>query len=217
MRLKITVIFLFLIFNLNAQEDKPRYYYDENELQISKELYNKKVNLDKGKYKYLKLNFKNDTCYVSLLVRRKKYGKLKIIELDSLHRSLTDTITNSRERYTIIQYHPGADKCNNGKALVMLDKKTVLNKRLFKKAKKDFGLKNYWIHKNDEKVNYKKVKSVNWQVDKNRTVEKLFFKLHYPCHSFVIIDNQTGNFVSYFGEYHSLLIIELFKELTNID
>lgn len=215
MKFYLFLSFIFISVSTFAQDDKPRYFYDENELQITDSLFIKKLNLNKNKFKYLNLNFQNDTCYVSLLVRRKNYGKLKQVEFDSLQKSLTNGIISPKEKYTIIQYHPGADKCNSGKAFVMPDKKNVLEKRFFKKINKDSGIKNYWIHKKDEKVEYHKVKSVHWQLDINEIVESLFFKLHYPCHSFVIIDNFTKNYISFFGEYHSGQIVDYFKELSS--
>ncbi len=87
-------------------------------------------------------------------------------------------------------------------------------KHLLKKLDDDVGIQNYWIHKKDKQVQYHKIKSIDWQLDKNETVEKLFFKLHYPCHSFVIVDNFSKNYISFFGEYHSQQIVVFVKEMS---
>jgi len=213
MKFCFIILFQFFILSIYAQDDKPRYYYDEDESQISDFIYKEKVTQGKNRYKYLKLNFQNDTCYVSLIVRRKNYGRLKQIEFDSLQKSLTNGINPPLKKYTVIQYHPGADKCNSGKAYPMPDKKSVFKERFLKKLDEDVGIQNYWIHKKDKQVQYHKIKSIDWQLDKNETVEKLFFKLHYPCHSFVIVDNFSKNYISFFGEYHSQQIVVFVKEM----
>ncbi|MEN8817084.1 MAG: hypothetical protein ABF274_09480 [Nonlabens sp.] len=39
-----------------------------------------------------------------------------------------------------------------------------------------------------------------WQYDPKGLIEKQFFKYHYPCESYVVI-NPYGVYKSYFGEY----------------
>ena len=39
-----------------------------------------------------------------------------------------------------------------------------------------------------------------WFKDPEQTIEKLFFKRHYPCSSFVII-SENNEFISHFGEF----------------
>ena len=204
---------LFITLSAFAQDDKPRYYYDENELLISESIYKKKAKQGN----YLKLDFKNDTCNVSLLVRRKNYGKLRSPQFDSLQKSLTDTTNAPKEKFTIIQYYPGADRCNNGRVHVYGDKHLITTKGDLKRINKDVGIKSCWVHKKDDRLDFTKEKRIDWVLDNNATVEKLFFKLHYPCSSFVIIDNISKNYISFFGEYHSLQIVNFLKELHRTD
>ncbi|WP_243471818.1 hypothetical protein [Winogradskyella sp. MH6] len=212
--------FYFLLFTLSlitiksfSQNDKPTYYYDENEFQISDSLYFEKVKQNKGEFEFLNLHFEVDTSFFRILVRRKKYGKLKQSEFDSLQKSLVGSTTKSGNKYTVIQYHPGKDQCNSGNAEVRFDKITIFEKGYLKKINKEVGIDKFWVHKEDERIDYDKVKSVKWQADVNRTVENLFFKLPYPCHSFVIVNNYSKNYISFFSEYHSGNIIDCFKEL----
>ena len=39
-----------------------------------------------------------------------------------------------------------------------------------------------------------------WMQDPGKTIERLFFKYHYPCYSFTVIAND-GKYISYFGEF----------------
>ena len=213
MKTNLIIFFLITFLNVFAQNDKPRYYYDENESQISEDLYIEKAILNLGKYKYIALDFEIDTCYISLIIRRKNYGRLKQVEFDSLQKSLTDSIYVPKNKITIIQYHPGADECNSGSSRVMPDKKYMIKQPYLKKLNKDVGVNHYWIHKDDKNVKYRKSRLVPWQKDKNQIVESLFFRYHFPCHSFAIIDNSTKKYVTYYGEYHSSRIIDFLKEI----
>lgn len=197
-----------------SQNDKPTYYYDENEVQISDSIFKEKYKKNHKKYKYSQLHIETDTCYISLLIRKKNYGRLKQSEFDSLQKSLTGSVTEPENKYSVVQYHPGKDQCNSGNAEVRFDKINVFKKRYLKKINKELGIDKFWIHKEDERIDYDNVKSVKWQADVNRTIEDLFFNLPYPCHSFVIIDNYSKNYISFFGEYHSDNILECFQELS---
>jgi len=62
--------FYFLLFTLSlitiksfSQNDKPTYYYDENEFQISDSLYFEKVKQNKGEFEFLNLHFEVDTSF----------------------------------------------------------------------------------------------------------------------------------------------------------
>lgn len=213
MRFRILIIVLFATIKIFSQEDKPTYYYDENEVRISDSLFKEKYKRNLKKYKYSQLYIETDSCFIGLLIRRKNYGKLTQFEFDSLQKSLKGSINEPDNKYTVIQYHPGKDQCNRGNAEVRFDKIGIFKKKYLNKINKEVGIDKFWVHKEDKRIDYDKVLSVNWQVDINRTVEDLFFKLPYPCHSFVIIDNYSKNYISFYGEYHSSTILECFKEL----
>ena len=51
-----------------------------------------------------------------------------------------------------------------------------------------------------------------WYKDPENIFERLFFKQHYPCGSFVVI-SKKGKFISYFGEYPYTYIFEAAKKL----
>jgi len=74
-------------------------------------------------------------------------------------------------------------------------------------------VKPIYVYKNDDGL--KKYKGVvNWHKDPNGIVEKLFFKRHYPCGSFVVI-SKKGDFISHFGEYAKESIWEVTQRLIN--
>ena len=67
-----------------------------------------------------------------------------------------------------------------------------------------------YIYKN--KSGLKKSREISWHQDPIATIEKLFFKEHYPCGSFVVI-SKDGDFISYFGEYYYTQVSDALQNL----
>lgn len=44
----------------------------------------------------------------------------------------------------------------------------------------------------------------------------MFFKYHYPCSSFVVI-NSNGNYIAYYGEFGKQIVWKIAKELNDIN
>ena len=116
-------------------------------------------------------------------------------------------------KYTIIKYHPGRDRCNGGRVKYNGHRNHAFGKKYIQKLYKDYNVKTFWIHKKDSTVNFKDSGWINWQLDINQIVEKLFFKYHYPCGSFVVINNESKNYISIFGEYGASTVIEIVEEM----
>ena len=55
---------------------------------------------------------------------------------------------------------------------------------------------------------------MDWYKDPYHIIEKLFFKYHYPCSSFVVI-SKTGEFSSYFGEISKENVWEAAEKMTH--
>ena len=110
--------------------------------------------------------------------------------------------TNSKIDATkplIIIYYPGKDQCNSSIPGSRKSKNNYWNE-LEKGVHKIKEANILYVYKDDTGL-YKKFDGhKNWIKDPEQTIEKLFFKRHYPCNSFVVI-SEKNTFVSYFGEF----------------
>jgi hypothetical protein len=213
MKSLILFIFQFVFIYTFAQVDKPVYYQDVDGAQIPKNLFLKKSSKpNNDSIYYIRLNFENDTCFIKKLVLRKTYGRLNQSDFDRLNSALNDGNLSPKADFNIIQYHPGRDDCNSGR-LYFKGRFSSFDSTYLRKLKKKMSYNNYRIYKKDTRLVYTELDFFEWQFDKNKTIENLFFKLHYPCMSFVIIDNLTKNYTAYFGEYSGNTVTEIAKEM----
>lgn len=193
---------------------KPTYYADVNGYLISNKLFKEKASMDKPiNERYFSIVFENDTCNIKKLVKRKNYGRLTSTKKEALLSNLNTNSTNSKERYVVILYFPGTDKCNGGVASYNGSKNHIYNSRYIKRSLKKYDHKLFWVHKYDPTINFKTIRSVDWQPDEKQMVEKQFFKHNYPCNSFVVIDTENGNYISLLGESGASSVIDIVKEM----
>ena len=75
-------------------------------------------------------------------------------------------------------------------------------------------IKDYYIHKLDANINFKKSGWINWYSDKNRFIETLFFKHYYQCGSFVAVNNKTRNYILFLGEYGASTVTKIIEEIS---
>ena len=215
MKAKSIFIFLFTIFSAFGQKEKPLNYYDLNGIEISKNDFEKKIFEinDEGKT-YLNLVFENDTSLIATIVRRKNYGKLDSLTHSKLNNYLEVIEKVDKTKFTIIQYHPGKDNCNDGLLRFNGKENHCLGKKYIENLKNSHNLEAYYIHKLDANINFKKSGWINWYSDKNRFIETLFFKHHYPCGSFVAVDNKTRNYILFLGEYGASTVTKIIEEIS---
>jgi hypothetical protein len=167
-------------------------YFDENYNLISKTEY------ENRKWKNSLLNIQGDSINHKILTVRTYEGRLKNKKnLDSL---LSSTISNKIDssKTIVIIYYPGKDPCNSSGSATKSSKKTWF-KELEKKLYKITQTKPIYIYKDKDGIE-KYDEIMTWYKDPYGTIEKLFFKYHYPCSSFVVISKE-GEFISYFGEF----------------
>lgn len=109
----------------------------------------------------------------------------------------------------IIEYFPGLDECSAHlpeRLNEMIDSHKTSDTKLRKK-----GGELYNVYKNNKGVE-KISDALNWQKDDEELIEKTFFKYHYPCGSYVVI-NGVGEYRAFFGEYSTQQIVEDFDKL----
>lgn len=201
---KLILFFLFISINLYSQEKNVIYLNEDEELISKKEFIYQKHSPDN-----LALYFENDSIYKCVLIKRNQSEKLKETEFKQLKDFLSIQSLNDKELIVLI-YYPGKDNCND------VERNSTWN--LFdddylKKLNKISKVHHHWIFKNEQGLEYFYPEKINWQKDNSRVIEKMFFKYHYPCFSFVVI-NSLGEYSAYYGEFGKQKVWEISKKLS---
>ena len=192
MRKILTLIISGILINSCSSSQGDFTYLDINNNEISKSKFRQKRSTNQ----YLDIQI--DSLNQKKLIERTKTGKLENFEA---YRSLVSNKTSVKLDNTkplVIIYHPGKDACNSSGSAT---KETLKN---WYKTLED-GVQqlkaNAPIYLYKEKEGLEKYDGIlNWHKDPDGLTEKLFFKYHYPCSSFVVISSD-GEYVSYFGEF----------------
>ena len=129
---------------------------------------------------------------------REKRGKItNRALLESLLEKETNQELDSNKPIVII-YYPGKDRCNSSGSATKESRKIWFG-QLEDGINQVAQTKPIYIYKdNDGLEKYDGV--LTWHKDPDGTIERLFFKYHYPCSSFVVI-SKDGDYISYFGEF----------------
>ncbi|KAB1230175.1 hypothetical protein [Chryseobacterium viscerum] len=202
--LKNLFTFLLISFQaLNAQS-KVENFYNYDFQKISKEEFDK-ISSQIG-YSYNQ--FETEDQIANILYQPRTKGKLKPEEYDSLKIAL-NKIAPLKNEFIIIIYYPGIDKCNKENAKSGWN---IFDKD-FKEEVNRLSINNiFWVYKKNEDLKYYYPRTSKWQKDENALIEKLFFKMHYPCFSSTTID-KNGNYISNLGEFGKQHVIQNIKEL----
>jgi len=192
MRKILTLIISGILINSCSSSQGDFSYLDINNNEISKSKFRQKRSTNQ----YLDIQI--DSLNQKKLIERTKTGKLENFEA---YRSLISNKSSEKlddTKPVVIIYHPGKDACNSSGSAT---KETLKN---WYKTLED-GVQqlkaNAPIYLYKEKEGLEKYDGIlNWHKDPDGLTEKLFFKYHYPCSSFVVISSD-GEYVSYFGEF----------------
>ena len=191
MRKILTLIISGILIN-SCSSQRDFTYLDIDNKEISRSKFRQKRSTNQ----YLDIQI--DSLNQKKLIERTKTGKLENFEA---YRSLVSNKTSVKLDNTkplVIIYHPGKDACNSSGSAT---KETLKN---WYETLED-GVQqlkaNAPIYLYKEKEGLEKYDGIlNWHKDPDGLTEKLFFKYHYPCSSFVVISSD-GEYVSYFGEF----------------
>lgn len=190
----LILIFGFLMYSCSSLKlrNNSLKYFKENNVEIDKVKFNQILSTNKF------LVIQGDSTNYKKLILREKRGK--ITNRASLELLLEKVINRELDttKPIVIIYYPGKDRCNSNDS-----SKTESRKNWFKNLEEGIykiaKTKPIYIYK--DKDGLKKYDGIlTWHKDPESIVEKLFFKHHYPCSSFVVI-SKDGNYVSYFGEF----------------
>jgi len=197
------LIFILTVTSISAQ--KKEVYLNDDLSEISQFEFNKKNDF----YKYYSLQFETDSLITNIKVQRVKKGKISNEKLDSIKSELFK-LSNQKipdSNLIIINYYPGLDRCNSSgnKSMVRAN-----YKRFLKNLKKFEGVSQFFVYKFPEgKEEYGE--NLTWIKDNSGLIENTFLPIHYPCGSFVLI-NDEGDYYVNKGEYSIESIIDLIKD-----
>lgn len=194
MNFKLYILFIISViqYQLMYSQSKSISYRDENFKEISKEHFE---NLATQK-EYRWNQFENEQEVIQVLYQKQTLGKLTSQELADFKKYL-NLYKPLRNGLIMIVFYPGKDSCND------LGRKStwnLLEENFQKEVNKTGIITQYWLYKSIENLHNYHRNHIEWMLDKDQFVEHLFFKVHYPCASSVIID-QEGNFVANLGEF----------------
>jgi len=202
----LTILFASFSYSQNKKlENKVIKYFDENYKQISE------TEFENRKSKKQLLSVEGDSTHHKILSPLGYQGTIENKEvLDSLLSSLINKKIDSLKTLVII-YYPGKDECNSS-GTATYETRKIWFEELEKKLFKITQTKPIYIYKSKEGLE-KYYGLLSWYKDPDGIIEKLFFKYHYPCSSFVVI-SKTGEFKSSFGEITKENIWSFAKSLT---
>lgn len=204
MRLLLYLMFFFV--GICSAQNKTETYYDDQFQKISKDRF--EYLLNKNEYRANQYELEDQITNIVYQVKTK--GKLSEEELKNI-KSYLSKIQPLKEGLIVLVFYPGRDSCNE------TDNEstwTIFDKDYQKELKKLKITNTYWLYKDDEDLKYYHPKKINWQKDSDQLIEKTFFKMHYPCFSSVVID-ENGNYISNLGEFGKVHILNDIKELNN--
>ena len=182
-------------------------YFDENYKPISKTEY------ENRKWKNRLLSIQGDSINHKILSIRENQGTLQNRKyLDSLLTLSTKKNIDSTKPLVII-FYPGKDPCNSSGSATRRTIRSWYNK-MEKGINKIRESNIIYVYKETDGLFGKNDGYKEWIKDPQQTVERLFFKRHYPCSSFVAI-SEKGDFISYFGEFSKEYVSKAIEILTD--
>ena len=204
----ITVFISGFTFSQNQKTNNDNIkYFDKNYNPISKTEYENRI------WKNRLLSIQGDSINHRILSIRENRGTLQNRKyLDSL---LTLSINRKIDstKPLVIVYYPGKDACNSSGSATRKTVRSWYNK-MEKEINKIRESNIVYIYKETNDLFGKNDGFKEWIKDPEQTIEKLFFKHHYPCSSFVVI-SEKGSFISYFGEFSKEHICKAIEILTD--
>jgi len=203
--LNLVYFVILLTSNLFSQNKEKKYYNTSFDSIGEKEFYNL---LKRDNYNYNSFELADQHAYV--LYQRKAKGKLSTDELAELNKYLLN-MGSIDNKINVIIYYPGKDYCNKKEGNSTWN---IFDSDYSKEVKKINTVNQFWIYKSDEDLKYYYPKKVQWRKDEGQFIENLFFKMHYPCFSSAIID-EDGNYILNLGEFGKHEIWKYLKELSS--
>lgn len=190
--LVIVLVSSFSYAQIQKNEKDSIKYFDEHYQPISQ------LEFESKKWTIGLMGVEGDSINHKILSVREERGKIvNKKQLDSVLTLATNKKIDSSKPIVII-YYPGKDPCNSSGISTRKSSKHWYNsmEKGINKIKESTII---YVYKESEGLYGRNDGYKDWIKDPNRTIERLFFKRHYPCNSFVVI-SEDGEYISSFGE-----------------
>lgn len=198
--LQITVIGILIYSCSTTKTGKETIrYFDENNIEISKSKFNRIRSRNRL------LDVPGDSINFKKLTLREKRGQItnRALLETLLEKEINQELDSTKP--LVIIYYPGKDPCNSSNSATKESRRNWFE-QLEEGINQVAQTKPIYIYKDNDGL--KKYDGIlTWHKDPESTVERLFFKHHYPCNSFVVISKE-GNYISYFGEFRKEYVWE---------
>jgi len=207
---KKTLIFILAMLSIISFAQKKEIYLDEDSIQREDliEISKNKFDITVKGYIYFNFQFDLDSLILNVKVQRIKKGQIPNKSLDSIKSELLiisgKTIPDGN--VIVINYYHGLDRCHSS------GNKSYISsghKRFSKKINEIENVSQFSMYKSSKGIKKYGNKSY-WIKDEFGTIQKMFLPLHYPCGSYVLID-ENGNYYIQKGEYAFKEIFDLLK------
>jgi len=186
------------VFSCGSTPGRSGIYFDQNGQAVSKE--KQREIFDRNRGKLITATITNADSIEYRLVPRKEAGKISPEDNQAVAIYLNGLAEGRlpAEYLAAIVYYPGKDLCNSTGNATRETRDVWYDEMEAKLAAIDKTFV-FYVYKNDEGLE-RRTLNRDWNQDGNRLIEQTFFKHHYPCSSFTVVD-QDGNYRSYFGAF----------------
>ena len=193
---------MILIFISCSTFGQRKVYLNDNLIEISKKEFDLIVK-HHGNYN---LEFDLDTIVAKVAVKRIKKGKISLEKLDFITEELSKNsiIKIPKNGLIIINYYPGKDNCNSTGNIEFVRKKYLNYSDRISRLE---NINQFFVFKSKEGTE-RYGEKIEWIPDSKSLIENTFFPIHYPCGSYVILDDE-GNYYLHKGEYDIERILKL--------
>ncbi len=194
MKILIYILIILLSFKGFSQKKK-LVFYNENEEEITKEIFFNTKDYSKN----LDLYFENDSVQYGLLITRQKYGKLDketFTELKNYLDELSGIKIDSTQNIVInyLTEFPKKEQNNKPKS-----KWNVLDKDYVIKLNDISSISHYWINSpRCDNLKYYHIKQINWLTDKDDVFKNLFFPYETRYGNYILI-KPNGQYFYFLG------------------
>lgn len=204
---RILVLCLMFFQTAVFAQHQTEKYYDQNDQELTFEAFEKLRRQSSVTSITIKPNHKK-------IVDRLEAGELTNHQqlIEKLQKAVGQPKNVDWQKPLVILYYPGIDWCNSSGSATKNSRKIWFGE-LEIGIKKIAQTQPIYIYKNAKGLE-KYDGIMTWHKDPEAIIQKTFFKHHYPCGSFVII-NPDGKYASYFGEYSQRDVWDVLRALMN--
>jgi len=193
----LSIFFVHITLNTYGQE-KQKIFINENGKEIKEQTFYNAIKSIKKRHLY----FENDTLQYHVIFLKEKYGQLskkELITLKSYLLAVSGRKIDSTENI-VINYLTASSSLNESSNYGKSNW-NILDRNYLRKLHKIANINQFWFHSSiTENLKYYHQKRINWIVDKDNLLKRMFFPFETPYENYLLI-KPNGAYYYYIGEY----------------